>query len=144
MIIAVMLLLSLALCSEGVRADDNVPQDYAVTTITAYHFDQHRGYNERNFGVGLERDYSDTWGAGVGTFKNSYYRETVYAWAIYTPWDVMGWRTGALVGGVTGYDQGRVSGWLTGVARRDFGRYVGVNIAIAPTAVALQMKWRFK
>lgn len=113
-------------------------QDYLVATVTSYHYDRSKDYNESNFGLGIERRYSDECAWSVGYFKNSLYRNTVYVFAGYTPYRYMGWRYGVVVGAVTGYESG-VSPWLTGVATRDYGRF-GVNIVLAASAIALQVK----
>lgn len=115
-------------------------QTYAVTTVTAYHFDRHKGYNERNFGLGIEQRVTENWSVSAGYFKNSFYRKTVYVLGSYTPVELLGWRVGATMGGVTGYTRG-VAPWLTGVAMRDFGP-MGVNIAFSYVGVAMQLKWR--
>lgn len=116
-------------------------QTFAVATVTSYHFDRSKEYNERNGGIGLERRYSDNWSGSVGYFRNSFNRDTLYLFAGYTPIRYRDWRLGVVFGGVTGYDN-RVSPWITGVATRDFGRF-GVNLVFAPAAVALQLKYRY-
>jgi hypothetical protein len=115
-------------------------QTYAVATITSWHFDRDKKYNEDNFGLGLERRLSDTWSLSAGYFRNSFDRHTNYVFAGYTPVEVYGWRTGVVMGGVSGYDDG-ISPWLTGVMTRDFGR-VGLNVVFSAGGVALQVKLR--
>ena len=117
-------------------------QDYLVATVTSFHFDRSKDYNESNFGLGIERRYSDEWAGSVGYFKNSFYRNTVYVFAGYTPYRYGEWRYGVVVGAVTGYEN-NVSPWITGVATRDYGRF-GVNIVLAASAMALQVKVKWK
>lgn len=117
-------------------------QDYLVATVTSWHFDREKSYNENNLGLGLERRLSDDWSVSAGFFRNSFDRHTNYVFAGYTPFEVMGWRTGLVMGGVTGYDDG-VSPWFTGVAMRDFGS-IGLNIVFSPVGVALQVKYRLR
>lgn len=135
-----LLALLLSFCSVA-RAGE--PVDYLVSTVTSYHFDRHRDYNERNFGLGWERRYSDEWAGSLGYYRNSYDRLTVYTFASYTPWTVATWRMGVVFGVVTGYDEDRPSTWLTGVATRDFGG-LGLNVVFAPAALAFQVKWRIR
>jgi len=115
-------------------------QDYLVTTLTSYHFNREKTYNEFNLGLGLERRYSDTWAGSAGVYRNSFYRSSAYALIGYTPFESAGWRYGVVFGGVTGYEN-RISPWITGMATRDFGR-AGVNVIFAPAAIALQLKYR--
>ena len=114
-------------------------KDYAVATVTSFHFDRNKDYNEKNLGLGIERRFSETWSASTGYFRNSFNRDTVYVFAGYTPIEVYGWRVGMVGGAVSGYDR-RITPWLTGLIMRDFGR-VGVNIVAAPAGLALQLKW---
>jgi len=132
--------LRVLLASVMLAASPVYASDYIVSTVTAYHFDRHKNYNERNFGLGLERQYSDTWAGSVGYYRNSYYRTTYYFFAAYTPLRLGEWRFGAFFGGVTGYEN-HPSPWLTGVATMDYGR-IGLNLVLAPSAVALQLKLR--
>lgn len=113
-------------------------QTYAVATVTSWHFDRDKSYNENNFGLGLERRLSDTWSVSAGFFRNSFDRHTNYAFAGYTPIEYAGWRAGVVMGGVTGYEDG-ISPWFTGVATRDFGS-VGLNLVFSPAGIALQVK----
>lgn len=117
-------------------------QTYVVATITSYHFDRDKTYNENNFGLGLEQRISDDWSVSAGFFRNSFDRQTEYAFAGYTPMEIAGWRTGVVMGGVTGYEDG-ISPWFTGVATRDFGS-IGVNFVFSPAAVAIQLKVRIR
>lgn len=114
-------------------------QDYIVSTVTSFHFDRNKDYNEKNLGIGIERRFSEEWSASTGYFRNSFDRDTVYVFAGYTPMRIAGWRTGVVFGAVTGYEN-RVSPWVTGLLMRDFGR-VGVNLVVAPAGLALQLKW---
>jgi len=117
-------------------------QTYAVATITSWHFDRDKKYNESNFGLGIEQRLNQEWSISAGYFRNSFDRHTNYAFVGYTPVEVMGWRTGLVMGGVTGYEEG-VSPWLTGIATRDFGS-IGLNIVFAPAGIAIQVKVRLR
>jgi hypothetical protein len=140
-----LVLLGLVQCVTNAHAEE--PRDYVVYTTASYHFDrsdkrnQGRGYNENNGGFGLERRFTDTWSVSAGFYENSFNRQTNYLFGGYTPWEIATWRVGATFGVVSGYDDGRLAPWLTGIATRDFGR-LGVNAVFAPSALALQLKWR--
>jgi len=119
-------------------------QEYAVATVRSYHLDRNKGYNEQNWGLGYERRLSDDWSIATGFYRNSFRRDTVYLFGAYTPWQMAGWHIGPLMGVATGYDKDRpFSPWLTGVAAKDWGRF-GLNVVVAPTAIALQVKWRLE
>lgn len=113
-------------------------QTYAVMTLTSFHFDRDKQYNENNVGLGLEHRVNDDWSISAGFFRNSFDRHTNYLFAGYTPVEVAGWRTGVVMGAVTGYENG-ASPWLTGVAMRDFGR-IGINLVFSGAAIAVQLK----
>lgn len=116
-------------------------QTYAVATITSWHFDRDKKYNENNFGLGIEQRLNQDWSISAGYFRNSFDRHTNYALASYTPLQYGDWRLGVVMGGVTGYEDG-VSPWLTGVATRDYGR-IGINLVFSVAGIALQVKYRF-
>jgi hypothetical protein len=115
-----------------------VSADYAVATLTSYHFDRDAGYNERNFGLGLERSFGDA-SVSAGYWNNSRSKTTLYGLFGYTPWHLGPVKLGAAVGGVTGYNCGAhvcPAGAL--LVQNDW-----FNLAVTPVAVALQVKWRF-
>jgi len=116
--------------------------DYLVVTDRAYHFNRLEHYNEHNFGLGFQRDFSASLAGEVGFYRNSYYRETIYAWAIYTPWHAGAWSVGTDFGLVTGYGH-PVGPWLTGLVARDWTRW-GASLLFARDGVALQLKWKLK
>jgi len=113
-------------------------QDYAVATLTSYHFDRTKDYNERNFGAGWERQ-KDDWSIGTGFYRNSIDKTTLYALGGWTPFRVLGTRVGLAAGPATGYDCGHKICTIGGGLVQ--GEYF--NLAVTPVAVALQLKWRF-
>ena len=113
-------------------------QTYLVATLTSFHFDRSKQYNESNGGIGLEQRFNERWAVSAGFFRNSFDRHTNYIFAGYTPFQVSDWRVGAVMGGVTGYENG-VSPWLTGIATRDYGR-IGLNVVFSAAGIALQVK----
>jgi hypothetical protein len=114
-------------------------QQYISTTIGSYHFDRDKDYNERNLGLGYER-HSGQWSFLTGYYRNSYYKDTVYLMAGYQPFYLQfgNWRGGIVGGLVTGYD----SPFLAGGVVSYNGRRYGLNIILAPVAIALQVKWK--
>ena len=117
-------------------------QTYMVATITSFHFDRDKNYNESNGGLGLEHRLNERWAVSTGFFRNSFDRHTNYLFAGYTPLHFDSWRVGAVMGAVTGYENG-VSPWFTGIATRDYGR-IGLNIVFSTAGVALQVKYRLQ
>jgi len=115
-----------------------VAQDYAVATLASYHFDRTKSYNERNLGLGLERQKGD-WSLGVGFYDNSIDKTTVYALGGWTPLRLFGTRVGLAAGPATGYNCGhRICAIGGGLVQGEY-----FNLAVTPVAVALQAKWRF-
>ena len=115
-------------------------QTFLTATIASYHFDRDKEYRESNPGLGLEHRFSDTWSVSAGFFRNSFNRHTNYVFAGYTPLQFDSWRVGAVMGGVTGYENG-VAPWLTGIATRDYGR-IGLNIVFSTAGIALQVRYQ--
>ena len=111
--------------------------EYLSLTLGSYHFDRDKDYNERNLGIGYER-HSGQWSFLTGYYKNSYYKDTVYLMAGYLPLRYENWRAGVVGGLVTGYE----SPFLAGGVVSYNGRRYGLNIILAPVAIALQVKWK--
>ena len=117
-------------------------QTYLTATLASYHFDRDKPYRESNPGLGIEQKLNSGWSISAGFFRNSFNRHTNYVFAGYTPLQVSDWRVGAVMGAVTGYENG-VSPWFTGIATRDYGR-IGLNIVFSTAGVALQVKYRLQ
>ena len=115
-------------------------QTSLVATLASYHFDRSKEYNESNLGLGIEQKLNSEWSISAGFFRNSFNRHTNYVFAGYTPLHFDSWRVGAVIGGVTGYENG-VAPWLTGIATRDYGR-IGLNIVFSTAGVALQVRYQ--
>lgn len=116
---------------------------YGVITVASHHFPE-RNFNQSNPGVGIEYD-TGNWGFAVGSYKNSYYRNTTYAVAGYFPFQAGNFRFGAFAGPATGYNVPVVGGGL--IEYRD--GLKGFNIMIMPPApkdgaVALGLQLVFK
>lgn len=129
------------------KADDV----YGVVTLHSYHFDRSAGYNETNWGVGLEyhptEQGKDTGlRFGVGEYKNSFNITSVYGELAYLPWAITdGIRVGATVLAVTGYGFKPFVVVPLPVIEISNG-YAGINLVVAPITkggVALQFKFKF-
>ena len=115
-------------------------QTYLTATLASYHFDRDKPYRESNPGLGIEQKLNSGWSISAGFFRNSFNRHTNYVFAGYTPLHFESWRVGAVMGAVTGYENG-VSPWLTGIATRDYGR-IGLNVVFSAAGIALQLKYQ--
>lgn len=115
-------------------------QDYVTLPLASYHLDRRVKHNEINTGIGYEHREGE-WIGGMGIYKNSFYRDTVYVFGAYTPWYVAGWNVGVLGGLATGYEEGRLTILPAGLVTREWGRF-GVNVLLNPVAIGLQLKWR--
>lgn len=69
----------------------------------SYHFDRSQEWNERNLGAGLRFQHEDGYSTQIGTYRNSYFRQTWYAIG-QKEWPVMSVKAGVFAGLVSGYD----------------------------------------
>ena len=132
------ILLAAALCAP--LPTSAAGDDWLVFTIGSRH--HKRGYNEHNWGVGIEHGVTDNWRAVAGTYRNSFYRQTLYAGAIYLPLRVGDWRVGAAASLVSGYVQHPVLVAFPFISyeQKDWGLNFG---PILPTVVGIQFKLRY-
>lgn len=115
---------------------------WVVATLTSYHFNRDRNYNEHNFGLGVEVQHTPEIWSSFGFYKNSYNKETMYLFSTWVPARVGEIRFGASVGIVTGYEH--YPAWvLLPVATWDNGKW-GTNVALTPSFIGLQMKFRIE
>ena len=61
------------------------------------------GYNQFNYGLGLEQTISDNWNVAGGWYRNSEYNGSAYAYGRYSFYRNGSWDLGVGVGVVTGY-----------------------------------------
>jgi hypothetical protein len=66
------------------------------------------GYNEFNYGAGLEQGITDRISVAGGWYYNSEYRDSIYAYGRYTVYQQNAWNIGIALGAVTGYQRARV------------------------------------
>jgi len=112
---------------------------WLVGTTVSYHSERSnhtaggRGYNEHNFGVGVEYQYKKHWRLVAGEYENSYYKNAVYAGAAYTPWHYKPWNMGFGVSllAVTGYRHAVAVIPMPVISVE--GKRFGINIGIVPT-----------
>ncbi len=106
-------------------------------------------WNERNFGLGYRRVYSDEFGVQIGAYHNSQRNVSVYAIADWTPIGFGPVRFGGSVGLVTGYDVGPVIPAAAAIARiavNSFAvtvRYVPPVLPKFTSVAAFEFSWRF-
>lgn len=109
-------------------------EDFIDVTFHSYHYDRslvaEQGLNEHNIGIGFERDMGDT-RLMVGEYHNSYYKNSVYAIAGYTPIHVGNVSVGVAAGAITGYNS-TVVGLAAALVSVDY-KSVGVNILAVPS-----------
>ena len=66
------------------------------------------GYNDRNWGAGLEQGITDRWTVAAGWYRNSEYSGSTYAYGRYAVYKKDSWDIGVAVGAVTGYQRATV------------------------------------
>jgi hypothetical protein len=66
------------------------------------------GYNEFNYGAGLEQGITDRWTVAAGWYRNSEYSGSTYAYGRYAVYKKHSWDIGVAVGAVTGYQRAPV------------------------------------
>ena len=66
------------------------------------------GYNQFNYGVGIEQTVSQDWSVAGGWYRNSEYRGTTYGYARYSVYKNGPWDLGIGAGLVSGYKRANV------------------------------------
>jgi hypothetical protein len=122
--------------SRSARATD----DWLVVVVGSRHRQQ--GYNEHNWGLGIEHGVNDRWRVIGGTYRNSFYRQTLYAGAVYMPLRSGDWRIGGTAMLATGYDR-RFPVFVFPVVSYEQKEW-GINFGpILPMVVGVQLKFRY-
>lgn len=67
------------------------------------------GFNEVNYGAGIEQTISKNWSLAGGWYRNSEYRGSTYGYARYAVYKNGPWDLGVGVGLVTGYTNYKVA-----------------------------------
>ena len=66
------------------------------------------GYNDFNWGAGVEQGITDRWTVAAGWYRNSEYSGSTYAYGRYAVYKKDSWDIGVAVGAVTGYQRATV------------------------------------
>jgi hypothetical protein len=66
------------------------------------------GYNEFNYGAGVEHALNQNWNVAAGWYRNSEYRGSAYAYGRYSFYKKHDWDLGIGFGAVTGYRRAAV------------------------------------
>jgi hypothetical protein len=66
------------------------------------------GYNQFNYGAGIEQTVSEDWNVAAGWYRNSEYHGSAYAYGRYSFYRSGPWDLGVGIGAVTGYQRMRV------------------------------------
>ncbi len=128
------LLLLFLLLPTSAFADEGGPC-WASVMIHSYHANREAHLNERNYGVGLECSFKPQWRAVAGEFKNSVFRRSIYAGALYDPWEGSALRLAVVGGVINGYPLANNGGFIPMVAPVliwEPSRYVGINLIALP------------
>ncbi len=99
------------------------------------HFARNKGYNESNFGLGVEYRLNPDVSVMAGSYYNSIRRTTTYATVNWQPYRVGEIKVGALAGLMDGYPSvARGGKFFMAVPMLTYeGRRVGVNFGIIPS-----------
>jgi hypothetical protein len=106
---------------------------WAACSVASYHFDRSKGYNERNWGCGLEYGIAQDARLVAGGYRNSLARTSVYAGALWTPLHLGPARAGVVGGVVNGYgaNEGRFLPIVVPALALEH-RGIGINLLAAP------------
>ena len=124
--------------------------DWMTSTVRSYHMER-KGYEEQNYGFGVETDVSQRLRLALGFYRNSERRDSLYGAAVYCPFTSRwgNWRGCGLAGGVSGYNDTVAP--LAGLVLSYEGKEWGANLLILPNkkgdftegVMAFQIKRRF-
>ena len=109
-------------------------------TMTSYHFDRSKNYNEQNVGFGAEYHHDQTWRGGLGFYENSYYRRTYYAMVQWLPLKSGNWHFGVTGSMVTGYLEDPVFVPIPTITYEN--EKAGFNLGVTPSFIGIQVKVR--
>jgi hypothetical protein len=105
--------------------------DWATATVRSYHMER-KGYEEQNYGLGVETEVTQRLRLALGFYRNSERRDSVYGAVVYCPVSVRwgNWRGCGMAGGVTGYNDTVAP--LAGAVLSYEGKVWGANLLILP------------
>ena len=124
--------------------------DWLTSTVRSYHMER-KGYEEQNYGLGIETEVTQRLRLALGFYRNSERRDSIYGAAVYCPLYLQktNWRLCGMAGGVSGYNDTVAP--LAGLVLSYEGREWGANLLILPNkkgdftegVMAFQVKRRF-
>ena len=115
----------------------------------SFHFQKDKGFNNNNFGPGVEYRYSTVSSVTFGAFDNSDNHTSRFAGWYWQPLGLGPVRLGAVVGAMDGYRKMNAGGWfLTAIPAVSVEyKNIGANVLIVPNykdslhgAIYLQLK----
>lgn len=117
--------------------------------LYSYHFQREKGFNNDNFGLGVEYRYSTVSSVTLGLFYNSDRQTSHYAGWYWQPLGLGPVRLGAVLGAMDGYPKMVNGGWFfaaiptASIEHKNF----GANLMFVPSykdrlygAISLQLK----
>lgn len=124
---------------------------WLTMAVKSYHMDRSAGYNEKNYGVGLEYQFNPDISVVAGEYKNSFFNKSTYYGVLYTPFVAGPVKVGILAGEISGYilKDPRAYGPIAVPTIVWEGERFGANLVVVPpmgngTGVfGLQLKVRF-
>jgi hypothetical protein len=117
--------------------------------LYSVHFQRDKGFNDNNFGFGVEYRYSTVSSVTAGVIDNSDRRTSHYAGWYWQPVSLGPVRLGGVVGVIDGYPKFHDGGWFPAVLPAASVEYkrVGLNVLVIPTykdrvhgAISFQLK----
>lgn len=153
-LVVILILLALAIAPKRAHGAEPAPEAAApkapwlVLTVGSRH--HKRGYNEHNWGLGIEAPMSERTRFLAGYYQNSFDRRTIYAgagWCAFKAPDFLisgaDLCLGGMAGMFSGYDRKPVF-LAAPVISYEYKNKIGLNIGpILPTVVGFQVKARF-
>lgn len=131
--------LALALCASlpAIAQDNSL---WLNVGAVSKHFDESRGYNENNQGLGLEYRLSQNTSILGGVYYNSLRHNTSYLSVNYQPFHYGGWKLGAAIGFMDGYPALANGGaFFAAIPMLSYeGSRFGVNLGAIPTTPQVQ------
>lgn len=130
----------------------NTSADTWLTINTgSYHVNAKKNYNQQNYGAGIEYQSGELI-LMAGGYRNSAYKNSLYAMGGWLPLKYGNIKAGAMLGIVNGYpgmNDGGIIPVAAGIVSAEYG-HVGVNLILLPTSkektpltLGFQVKFKF-
>ena len=117
-------------------------------TVASYHTDRSSPHNERNWGLSAEYQATAAWRATAGAYRNSQWRNSVYAGGLWIPEQPGNWKGAVLVAMLTGYRHSAVPVALPTIVYEQ--KNWGINVGVMPSlerglgVIGLQIKGKLR